>query len=736
MKRLILATLLLTFTLASGAASKKNNVGKNVIRVACIGNSITYGYGLQDPSRDSYPAQLQDMLGDKFLVGRFGKSGATLLRKAYRPYFEQQEFRDAMAFRPDIAVIHLGINDTDPRAWPCHRDEFIADYLALIDSVRHSNPECRIIMALMSPISDRHHRFDSGTRQWFYEIQRHIRKVAEIADAQLIDFYTPLHSRPDLFPDRLHPTREGYGIIARTVYEGITGDFGGLRLPRHWTSHMVLPHGKPLILRGNADAGTQVIVKIGNQILRDTTGYDGKWQVSISALEKGKTYNLQVNSQKLKGKGSNQQITLTDIAAGVVWLASGQSNMAFQLRYDTEFNEVRKRQEMSGEDPDIRILNLRERWLTDNITWSREALDSVNHLQYYKEAVWEQLNKDNAPDFSAVAYYFAKMLRDSLQCPVGIICNAIGGSGTESWVDRESLEEKFPSILRDWTQNDFIQDWVRERAMKNMGWEAPKQEFERDANGQLTCAYLQRHPYQPCYLYEASIQELKEVPIDGVIWYQGESNAQNFTTHGILWRLMTQGWRKAWNNRNLRFIFAQLSSLDRPQWTWFRDHQRTLDFSPQTHMVVTSDVGDSLDVHPRHKRPVGERMALRALYNEYHHRRIMDTGPRVRDAVQMGNDTTLLLMRSSRGLKTSDGQAPRVFEVAGADGIFHKAKAFISGTDIYLVCPHVHEAMQVRYAWQPYTRANVVNAAGLPMSTFLLKKVMTRQAYDRSRVFD
>ncbi len=734
MKKLILATLLLTVALVSVASPKKKNIGKHVTRVACIGNSITYGYGLQDPAKDSYPAQLQDMLGDKFLVGRFGKSGATLLRKAYRPYFEQQEFRDAMAFHPDIAVIHLGINDTDPRAWPCYRDEFITDYLALIDSVRHSNPKCRIIMALMSPISDRHHRFDSGTRQWFYEIQQHIRKVSEIAGAQLIDFYTPLHCRPDLFPDRLHPTREGYGIIAHTVYEGITGNFGGLRLPKHWTSHMVLPHGKPVTLRGSADAGSLITVSIGNQVLRDTTGLDGKWQVSIAALDKGKTYTLQVDCRKLKGKDRSQQIILTDIAAGVVWLASGQSNMAFKLRNDAEFAKVRKIQETQGENPDIRILNLRERWLTDNITWSPQALDSVNHLHYYKDATWEPLSTKNAPEFSAVAYYFAKMLQDSLQCPVGIICNAIGGSGTESWVDRESLEQEFPSILRNWTQNDFIQDWVRGRAMKNMGWETPKQEFERDNSGQLTGAYLQRHPYQPCYLYEASIRELKEVPIDGVIWYQGESNAQNFTTHGILWRLMTRSWRKAWNNRNMRFIFAQLSSLNRPQWTWFRDHQRKLDFfAGNTHMVVTSDVGDSLDVHPRHKRPVGERMALRALHNEYRHRKNLDTGPSVRRAVQMGNDTIMLSMRDSRGLKTSDGQAPRVFEVAGADGIFHQAKAYISGTDIYLVCPQVHEARQVRYAWQPYTRANVVNGSGLPMSTFLHNKVITRQAYERQK---
>jgi len=316
---------------------------------------------------------------------------------------------------------------------------------------------------------------------------------------------------------------------------------------------------------------------------------------------------------------------------------------------------------------------------------------------------------------------------------VGIICNAIGGSGTESWIDRESLEKDFPQILRNWTQNDFIQDWVRGRAMKNMGWDAVKQEYERDSEGELTGAFLQRHPYQPCYLYEASIAKLKDVPVDGVIWYQGESNAHNFTTHGRLWKLLTDSWRKAWNKRNMRFIYAQLSSLNRPQWTWFRDHQRKLDFH-NNHMVVTSDVGDSLDVHPRNKRPVGERMALRALYNEYKHYRKMETGPMIRRAVQMSNDTTMLVLRNSRGLKTSDGKEPRVFEVAGEDGIFHPAKAYIDGNRIYLLCPEAKGARKVRYGWQPFTRANVVNGADLPMSTFLVN-TMTRKAYDKHDIW-
>lgn len=140
------------------------------------------------------------------------------------------------------------------------------------------------------------------------------------------------------------------------------------------------------------------------------------------------------------------------------------------------------------------------------------------------------------------------MLQDSLKVPVGLICNAIGGSPTEAWVDRSTLEYKFPAILRNWTQNDFIQDWVRGRAALNVKKAVNKQ---------------QRHPYEPCYLYEAGIRPLEQYPIKGIIWYQGESNAHNREAHEKLFKLLVESWRKNWENENLPFIMysCQVSTV-------------------------------------------------------------------------------------------------------------------------------------------------------------------------------
>src|SRR5574344_958030 len=128
-------------------------IASKPIKVACVGNSITYGYGLQNRAEEAYPSQLQQMLGSRYEVGNFGKSGATLLYRGHRPYIQQEEFRKAMAFAADIVVIHLGINDTDPRDWPNFRDDFANNYLALIDSFGVANQKSRILIARRTPIA-------------------------------------------------------------------------------------------------------------------------------------------------------------------------------------------------------------------------------------------------------------------------------------------------------------------------------------------------------------------------------------------------------------------------------------------------------------------------------------------------------------------------------------------------------------------------------------------------------
>ena len=683
MKKIVLSYLLVLCSLVA--------VAQTPVRVACVGNSITYGAGIENRERDAYPAQLQRMLGEGYVVGNFGKSGATLLNKGHRPYIGQEEFQQALTFAGDVVVIHLGINDTDPRDWPNYRDYFVRDYLALIDSFRVVNPKARILVARMTPITYCHSRFESGTRDWHEQIQHAIERVAELAGAQLIDFHAPLYPYPFMLPDAVHPTAEGAGILAQTVCSAITGDYGGLRLPQVYSDNMVLQRDCPLEVRGTANAGEEVTISIAGQKQRAKTGSDGQWCVRLKPMQAGGPHTLTVSAGKTRLHFSN-------VLVGEVWLCSGQSNMEFMLK---EASTARMDIPQSGNN-DIRLLDMKARWRTNPVEWEVSVLDSLNHLQYYKDSQWTVCTSASAADFSAVAYYFGKMLQDSLHVPVGLICNAIGGSPTEAWVSRHALEFHLPVLLRNWAKGD-PQNWIRARATLNV---------KKSTN------QFQRHPYEPCYLYESGILPLDKFPVKGVIWYQGESNAPDYETHEKLFHLLVDSWRKNWENPELPFYYVQLSSMDRPSWPWFRDSQRRLlKEIPYTGMAVSSDQGDSLDVHPKNKKPVGERLARQALNRTYGMKAVVPSGPLFRSA-EFRKGAAYVSFDFADGMSSSDGKALQTFEVAETEGLFYPAKAEIVGDRIKVYSDQVRHPRYVRYGWQPFTRANLVNAQGLPASTF------------------
>ena len=685
MKRLLFSLLLLLFLLPLSA--------RRTIKVACVGNSITYGTGVANREQNAYPVVLQRLLGKGYQVENFGKPGATLLRHGHRPYFDQPEFRAALQFRPDIAVIHLGINDTDPRNWPNYRDEFIPDYLALIDSLRAVNPHVRILVARLTPIGVDHPRFDSGTRKWREEISQAVQQVADIAHVEWIDFYAPLVAHPDWMPDAVHPDARGAEVLAKVAYSGITGRYGGLSLPAVFADNMVLQRNISFYLKGTADAGETVVVRLdGKELARGVTDARGVWNVRIPAL-------TAVDSTTFTVSTARRTLTFHNVAVGEVWLCSGQSNMAFKLRQASDAT----RDLPKATDRGLRLYHMQPRWETDNVEWDSAAVDSVSRLQYYRPARWVASSPQSAADFSAVAYYMGRMLRDSLRVPVGLICNAVGGTPIESWIDRPTLEEYYPQVLRHWKNNDFVMDWVRGRTAKNLA--------HRPGG---------RHPYHPAYCFETGMVPLLDFPLRGVAWYQGESNAHNPDS----WRfdLLARSWRMRTGDISLPFYIVQLSGIERPSWPWLRDTQRLAQRSVfATQMVVTSDLGLRHGVHPPYKRPVGERLAQSMLRHTYD-RSTAPVSPEVGQQSSVKEDRVELDLREAQGLHGSDGQPLRGFEIAGADELFYPATVQLDAEGkVQLRSSEVAKPCYVRYGWQPFPTCNVVNAAGLPLGTFRIR---------------
>lgn len=682
--RRLLALLFLPFCfLTSGA--------QQAIRVACVGNSVTYGYGLPERETQAYPVLLQQMLGEQYEVRNFGHSGTTLLRRGHRPYMQQQEFRDALAFKPDEVVIHLGLNDTDPRNWPNYADEFVPDYLALIDSFRVANPKAKIWICLMTPIGHRHHRFQSGTHDWHDAIQQAIQRTARIANVGLINLHAPLYNRPDLFPDALHPNPEGTEILAKTVYQALSGDYGGLQVPEIYGSGMVIQRESPIRFHGKADAGEMVSVIFNGNKTTAHAKEDGEWEVNLPMMVAGGPYTLTFQTSK-------RQIQFDDVWVGDVWLCSGQSNMEFPLDacYTAE-------EDLANADSQtlLHLYNMSARYPTSQMEWESHVLDSVNQLRYLRQPGWKTCSKESVRDFSAIAYHVGRVLADSLQVHVGIICNAVGGTTTESWIDRKTLEWYFPPILYDWYHGDYGQPWARERALKNIA---------------QASSPLQRHPYEPCYMFEAGIMPLDHYAIKGVAWYQGESNAHNVELHERLFTLLELSWRDYFQNPYLPFYVVQLSSLNRPSWPRFRDSQRRLaDRLDETWLVVSHDLGDSLDVHFPKKRPLGERLASQMLQHTYEYE--METNSPTPIQI-ITEDGQMYIFFTSYDSCYVDGERLLGFEIAGRDSLFHEANAQLEDGVVVLSSPLVKTPIYVRYAWQPFTRANLYQFEGMPLSTF------------------
>ena len=362
------------------------------IKVACVGNSVTFGMGIKNPA-EKYPAQLQVMLGINYEVKNFGYSGATLLKNGYRPYWNLPEFNESLNFKPDIVIIHLGLNDTDPRAWPKFRDEFVRDYTNLIDTFKTINPKAEVKICRLTPILTEHPRFKSSTRDWYWQVQDAIETIAEVNNVELIDLHSPLHRRPDLFPDALHPTGEGAKIIAETVYGAITKNFGGLKTASVFSNGMVMQRNRPITFWGTANGGTTVTIKFNKQKKSTTADHAGKWEIEFPALNAGGPYTATIKNEK-------SIIELKDILIGDVWLCSGQSNMEFRLNQAATAAEDVPKANFSQ----IRLFNMQPIAYTNNVAWSKDTLNKINQLQYFTETKWEKCTSETAKNFSAIAY--------------------------------------------------------------------------------------------------------------------------------------------------------------------------------------------------------------------------------------------------------------------------------------------------------------------------------------------
>jgi acyl-CoA thioesterase-1 len=185
-------------------------------KIACVGDSITYGTNIRYRDVDSYPAQLQNLVGTELQVANFGVPGATLMKRGNRPYINTVDYEMSKSFQPDIVVIMLGTNDLKPANWS-KKEEYVDDYKELIETYRSLGSKPIVYIAFPPPIFGEFAGIINATL--VNELLPRIRQVSQSSNVNIIDNYTILEGKGEYFPDGVHPNAEGTRLIAENVFD-------------------------------------------------------------------------------------------------------------------------------------------------------------------------------------------------------------------------------------------------------------------------------------------------------------------------------------------------------------------------------------------------------------------------------------------------------------------------------------------------------------------------------------
>lgn len=452
-----------------------------------------------------------------------------------------------------------------------------------------------------------------------------------------------------------------------------------VRLPAIFSDHMVMQAGKQIKVWGWSDKNEAIEIRIGDKIKKTKADKQGNWSLFVDPLPYGGPYIMQV-------KGKSNTIIINDILIGEVWLCSGQSNMEMTLNSFAKVNNYDE--EVKNADyPQIRHFKVQKYM----------SLTPETELR----GQWSVCSPVTVPDFSAVAYFFARKLYKELDIPVGIINSSWGGSEIETWISPDEFSKlpySFKEKYKDLNLNEF------EQAIKTTD--------------------IHPNAYSSV-LYNAMINPIIEYPIKGVLWYQGENNTENGYSYRTLFPLFINNWRQKWGYE-FPVYWVQLPGFhpkdDVPKdskWAELREAQTMTLSLPQTGQAVTIDIGDAYDVHPRNKQDVGLRLALIALHKEYGQQNVIYSGPTFKGMDIEENKVIVYFDNADGGLivKNKYGYLEG-FAIAGTDSSFEWAKAYILGDKVLVYSDKVAKPVAIRYCWSDNPDANLFNAKGLPAVPF------------------
>jgi sialate O-acetylesterase len=494
-----------------------------------------------------------------------------------------------------------------------------------------------------------------------------------------------------------------------------------LELASLFTDHAVLQRGETVPVWGRAAPDASVTVTFRGHEARAVADARGAWRALLPALEAdaaGATGSELVVIAGADGRDGGGEIRLRDVVVGEVWLCSGQSNMAFRLNEMDDAVAV-----ASADFPGIRHFKV-------------GAATAPQPAERAKGR-WERCTPGTAGAFTATGYYFAREIQARLGVPVGLINASVGGTQIESWMSARALmsQPEFAVVAQRWA--DEMAAYPRAVADYRAAlawWEGAGGRARLEA-----AKHGRRKPVPPrdatsrdapSSLYNAMIAPLAPYALRGVLWDQGGANAARAGEYTALFKAHVTDWRMLWGRPAMPFYFVQNPNYRDPlspgdNRAKLREAQASALALPATGMAVAIDIGEPDNVHPLNKPEVGRRLALVARATTYGESGLVCSGPVFREVACGREDGSQAGVLRVRFETFGAGLASRVqagniagFEVAGADGVFHRADARIDGDEVVVSAAEVPAPAAVRYAWGDNPECGLAGGTGLPAVPF------------------
>ncbi len=527
-----------------------------------------------------------------------------------------------------------------------------------------------------------------------------------------------------------------------------------LSLAPIFTSGMVLQRELPVCVWGTSEPAACVEVRIQGQSTSAQADNLGQWRCTLAPLHASDAETLEVIA-------GYELLTICDVAVGEVFIAGGQSNMEFWMRYDKEVEEYRP----TCTNPRIRFY--------DQPKCSYPG--QMNDFDYSKVGIWRKATPEDLDYFSAVGYYMARGLEMVLDMPVGIVGCNYGGTMSSAWMTPEHARlvqpeqsAAFDAKLQGLPYEELLANGHLNAAKNDKGYaiwptwnefflprtptvdeieafmaaEAAKASGPADVGGldlgdeqDASKASAQMHPGMmtptkeaPGALFTYMVQPIAGFAARGVLWYQGESDDEFDGTqwrHEEALRTVIADWREAWQRPDLPFLVVQLPGFG--EWMGMGPHdyvtirdcqQRVADSDEFVWLCSASDMGDKHDIHPKEKKPVGERLALLAM-NHLLGIPIPADAPRCIDAERKGSFVILHFENSAGGMIIAGAEC-NALEVL-CDGKPMPFRAAARGDKLIIMLEGTPSTpVEVRFARNNWYRTNLYNGAEIPALPFAI----------------